>query len=46
MPIHLCGTIWFWMRRDIQPIKARSPALVVVTDIVLGLYILLLCLNR
>ena len=45
-PIHIAGCIWFWKRRDIQPIKARSPYLVLVTDVILGLYILLLCLQR
>jgi len=40
------STIWFWIRRDVQPIKARSPLLVVLTDIVLILYMIVLCLQR
>lgn len=46
LPIGILGTIWFWRRRALQPIKARSPSLVVITDIVLLLYVLLLCLQR
>jgi hypothetical protein len=46
LPIGIIGTIWFWRRRELQPIKARSPSLVVITDIVLLLYVLLLCLQR
>jgi len=46
VPISVVGTIWFWARRDIQPIKARQPVLVVVTDIVLILYVVLLCFQR
>jgi len=46
LPIFTIGTILFWRRRTIQPIKARSPALVVVTDAILGLYTLALCLQR
>lgn len=46
LPIHIGGTIWFWLRRDVQPIKARSPSLVVVTDIILMLYVGLLCFQR
>jgi len=39
-------TVFFYLRRDKQPIKARSPTLVVLTDIVLILWVLLLCLQR
>lgn len=46
IPITIIGTIWFWYRRDIQPIKARSPFLVVITDIVLGFWLLSLGFQR
>lgn len=45
-PIGVAGTLWFWQRRDKQPIKAREPLLVVLTDVVLLVYLVLLCLQR
>ncbi len=46
LPIMAGGTALFWRNRDIQPIRARSPLLVVITDIILFLYTLLLCIQR
>lgn len=34
VPIFLIAMWWFWLRKDVQPIKARSPLLVVITDAV------------
>lgn len=45
-PIALTLILWFWMRKHIQPIKARRPGLVLVTDFLLFLYIVILCLQR
>ena len=45
-PVYVSGIVWFWRRRDVQPIKAREPPLVVVTDIVLTCYLVVLCLQR
>jgi hypothetical protein len=45
-PIHTIGTVLFWQRREIQPIKARSPGLVVLSDIILLLWVILLCIQR
>ncbi len=42
VPLAIGATLWFYRRRSVQPIKARSPRLVVLTDIVLILYISLL----
>jgi hypothetical protein len=46
LPIMLYCTVHFWRNREIQPIRARSPTLVVITDIILFLYTLLLCCQR
>jgi len=46
VPIAVAGVVWFWLRRDIQPIKARSPELVVITDIILIMYIVILSVQR
>lgn len=46
VPLAIGATLWFYRRRSVQPIKARSPELVVLTDIVLILYISLLCMQR
>jgi len=45
-PFAVFLTFWFYERRDVQPIKARSPVLVVWTDIVLILYSFSLCMQR
>jgi hypothetical protein len=37
-PIYFVAAFWFYVRRDIQPIKARSPYLVLLCDAVLILY--------
>lgn len=46
LPIFLISLFIFWRRRHKYPIKARSPFLVVVSDLVLLCYLLLLCLQR
>lgn len=46
VPLAIVGTVWFWLRRDEQPIKARHPALVVVTDMILISYAVLMCCQR
>lgn len=46
MPVALAGTIWFWKRRHIQPIKARMPYLVLCNDVILMLFVLALCIQR
>lgn len=45
-PIAFFGTVWFWRRREIQPIKARSPGLVLIADFFLLGWILLTALQR
>lgn len=45
MPTSMLVTGWFWQRRDLQPIKARSPALVLISDILLICYGTFLCLR-
>jgi len=45
MPTSLLTMLWFWQRRDLQPIKARSPALVLISDILLIAYAAVLCLR-
>jgi len=45
-PIAVISTLWFFLRRDVQPIKARQPLLVIITDIIFMLYILIVCLQR
>lgn len=46
IPSFIAAMLLFYRRRDIQPIKARSPTLVLVTDVILLLYTVLLCLQR
>lgn len=46
MPVYAFSVYMFWRRREIQPIKARSPYLVLVCDIVLVVFVLVLCLQR
>ena len=46
IPCAIGGMIYFYLRRDYQPIKARSPALVVITDAILILYAFVLCIQR
>jgi len=46
LPLSIILTIFFYLRRDKQPIKARSPVLVVLTDLVLIAWVFLLCLQR
>jgi len=46
LPFSIYTTIWFYQRREIQPIKARQPVLVVLTDVILILYVTSLCLQR
>jgi hypothetical protein len=45
-PFSVVVSYLFYKRRDIQPIKARSPILVLVTDVILILYVMLLCFQR
>jgi len=45
-PLAIGCTYFFWKRKDIQPIKARSPGLVVINDVILILYVALLCFQR
>ena len=46
VPIFLVAMYWFKQRAHIQPIKARSPTLVLVTDTILLLYLMSLCFQR
>eukprot|EP00457_Paulinella_chromatophora_P005860 gb/GEZN01005878.1/.p1 GENE.gb/GEZN01005878.1/~~gb/GEZN01005878.1/.p1 ORF type:complete len:482 (-),score=58.94 gb/GEZN01005878.1/:222-1667(-) len=46
LPLQLFLGIVFWRRRDIQPIKARMPGLVVITDFFMFLWIMQLGLQR
>jgi hypothetical protein len=46
VPLAIFFSAWFWHRRNVQPIKARSPFLVIVTNSVLILYVFLLCIQR
>jgi len=45
-PIYSCAVLLFYFRRDVQPIKARSPMLVLINDVVLLAFVLVLCLQR
>eukprot|EP01006_Ploeotia_vitrea_P039096 TRINITY_DN66311_c4_g4_i2.p1 TRINITY_DN66311_c4_g4~~TRINITY_DN66311_c4_g4_i2.p1 ORF type:complete len:556 (-),score=324.22 TRINITY_DN66311_c4_g4_i2:198-1865(-) len=45
-PLAIGLTAWFWRQRDVQPIKARQPKLVVVSDVMLILYAFVLCVQR
>jgi len=44
--IVISTTYWFYSRRDVQPIKARQPILVVITDVIWALFVLGTCLQR
>lgn len=46
LPVQVIFTYKFWERRNIQPIKARMPGLVVLTDCVTFLWIMQLGLQR
>jgi len=46
LPLQIVAMIFFWRRRDIQPIKARLPALVIQCDVILILFELALCVQR
>lgn len=46
VPIFVVSSIWFLMRRNVQPIKARVPLLVFVTDLLLFAYLLATCLEK
>jgi len=46
LPFSIYTTIWFYQRKDVQPIKARQPLLVVLTDVILIGYVVSLCLQR
>mmetsp|Transcript_35082 Transcript_35082/g.68882 ORF Transcript_35082/g.68882 Transcript_35082/m.68882 type:complete len:460 (+) Transcript_35082:48-1427(+) len=45
-PMFVFAMIWFWLRREIQPIKARSPRLVLWSDILILGYAVLMCAQR
>lgn len=46
VPVFLVSTVWFWVRRGLQPIKSRRPGLVVFTDAVLLLFVVFVCAQR
>ncbi len=46
LPVYIPAIVWFYKRREIQPIKARSPFLVLVCDIVLVAYVVVTCVQR
>jgi hypothetical protein len=37
-PICLAGLVWFWLRRNLQPIKARTPWLPILQGVIFMLY--------
>lgn len=46
VPLAVYSTWLFWKRREIQPIKARNPNIVVVNDAVLIVFIVTVCFQR
>lgn len=46
VPVCLVGMWLFWKRRQFQPIKARSPWLVIATDVGLLAFTVALCIQR
>jgi hypothetical protein len=45
-PLHFISLICFWLRRNVQPIKARSPEIAAAQSALLFLYALILCLQQ
>lgn len=46
MPFAIVACYLFYIRSDIQPIKARHPKLTMVSNVILILFCLSLCLQR
>ena len=44
--VALVGIGFFWHRRDIQPIKAREPGIVVFAALAIVVYTVVLCISR
>jgi len=45
-PVMIIGMFWFYNRREFQPIKARNPTMVLITDVILLFWILFNCFQR
>lgn len=45
-PLHAACLIAFWLRRNIQPIKARSPHIAAVQSALLFAYAITVCLQQ
>ncbi|SPQ96644.1 unnamed protein product (mitochondrion) [Plasmodiophora brassicae] len=46
LPPLVVGTVWFWLRKDLQPIKARSPKQLVFGNVVFIVFMVVLCMQR
>lgn len=46
LPVAVPTLIWFYLRQDVQPIKARSPDMVVIADVILITFVVVLCVQR